>query len=427
MPCKGVCCGSDNKTVISLDLAANNLAGALPTTLFSGLHGLKSISLENNKLSGIPDAICNLLINERAMFCDFSLNPFGGNHCPPCIAGYCKIPDNTTCSGGGAAGTATDAGRAGMFVLVLLLVMLQFLFCGCCCCCLMWTCISRAKAKLDIDLHNARASSAREERLLNSSGSNHNDAFLSSSVSFERRAAKSQRVFVGIIAVALLALLLCVFVGILVVGIVILFEFTNGDGGDSGESEEGDPDTPSRLQVAMCVFGALKLKNEATKNCAELFTAWHFAVLAALLYELVSVPLHAGRLTHQEGMPYPAALWHAFTHQFWCCTKRKQHAIGDDGSNEMTYRERRSLVQLVPNGDEEVQPWEDERSSSETFAASMSAAEEEVPVSDIPQGGDAEDEVGDIVEASTRIGRRSSSSTMTTLITEAMASVEGLS
>jgi hypothetical protein len=79
-------------------------------------------------------------------------------------------------------------------------------------------------------------------------------------------------------------------------------------------------------------------------------------------------------------------------------------------------------------------PSEDESDSesssipkNKTFAASMSAAEEEVPVSDIPQGGDAEDEVGDIVEASTRIGRRSSSSTMTTLITEAMASVEGLS
>jgi len=56
--------------------------------------------------------------------------------------------------------------------------------------------------------------------------------------------------------------------------------------------------------------------------------AWWLAVIAAVLYEFVTVPLNALKISFVERKPYHKALWHAFTHQCWCCAKR--HAVDAD-------------------------------------------------------------------------------------------------
>ena len=338
--------------MVSLNLNGNNLDGALPSNLFTNLHGLKSITLYRNEISDVPDAICKFLVDQHVIFCDLSLNPFDDDHCPTCIADYCVLPANATCTGGQppSPGQATDAGKALMFLLVAFAIVLQVVFCAGCCCCILRATADRAKAQLQIRLYEAKANAMLEERLLNSSA----DASLSdsrSSITISSHFSSSEQQqnvrhgvpSKGIIAIALLTTMVGIFIGVVIVGIIIVVivmrSEAGSDGHDGGGSDSGggghehSEASPSDIQIAMCLFGILQLADGATKQCAELFEAWHFAVVAALLYELVSVPLHAGRLTHVEGVPYPSALWHAFTHQFWCCKKRhgRRESLGAGG------------------------------------------------------------------------------------------------
>tara|TARA_B110000208_G_scaffold189509_1_gene251206 strand:+ start:1462 stop:2652 length:1191 start_codon:yes stop_codon:yes gene_type:complete len=336
--CKGVCCDEDGSTILSLDLSHNNLAGSLPSSIFTNLHGLESIDLHGNKLSNIPDDICSFLIEQDdAVFCDLSLNPFDGNHCPPCkIVDSCKLPVNTTCTGGSSSspGSATNVGRVEMFALFTILILLQLLFCiGCSC-----VCISGERMKLHIERHKAKAQSSREERLLNSSdsGSDHGIAMRASRVSMRAHVVRARRSPDSIIAVALLATNLLLFIAVFAIVIAIFVVTVNSRSSDGSSTDHDDSNKLSDLFVALCLFGAFKLDEEATKQCAEWFAAWHFAVIAAVLYELVSVPLQAGLLWHVERMPFSAALSYAFTHPFWCCAKRGARAratVHSGGSN----------------------------------------------------------------------------------------------
>ena len=71
------------------------------------------------------------------------------------------------------------------------------------------------------------------------------------------------------------------------------------------------------------------LSEHRAPGCFDVVFAVLLAVFAAVIYEFVAIPLHACRISRVEGKPYRSALWHAWTHQFWCCAKRHRREARD--------------------------------------------------------------------------------------------------
>ena len=69
----------------------------------------------------------------------------------------------------------------------------------------------------------------------------------------------------------------------------------------------------------------LVLSDAQTSHCEIGFEAIYFIVSVLIIYQLVSVPWRAcGMWYGTARMTYAAALWYAFTHQFWCCVWLKR-------------------------------------------------------------------------------------------------------
>ena len=66
-------------------------------------------------------------------------------------------------------------------------------------------------------------------------------------------------------------------------------------------------------------------------HCGDIMLAVWLAIIAAVLYEIVLIPVHAARESFIKRTPFCKALWHAWTHQFWCCGHREPPLVGEDG------------------------------------------------------------------------------------------------
>ena len=67
-------------------------------------------------------------------------------------------------------------------------------------------------------------------------------------------------------------------------------------------------------------------------HCGDITLAVWLAIIAAVLYEFVLIPVHAARESYAHRAPYCTSLKHAWLHQCWCCAKRDRPQSGEDGT-----------------------------------------------------------------------------------------------
>lgn len=71
------------------------------------------------------------------------------------------------------------------------------------------------------------------------------------------------------------------------------------------------------IEALLC-FGVAP---EKAPGCSEVMIAWWFAIVAAVVYEFVVLPVHACRESQEHNIPYCQALVHTFKHQCFCFRK----------------------------------------------------------------------------------------------------------
>ena len=77
-PWYGLTCSSDNTTIISMDMEAFNLVGAIPDNIFEGLNTTNSIIFYNNSIIGnLPSSL--VAVKQTLTYLDMGQNFFEGS------------------------------------------------------------------------------------------------------------------------------------------------------------------------------------------------------------------------------------------------------------------------------------------------------------------------------------------------------------
>jgi len=80
------------------DFSSNSpgLTGMVPAS-FANLKNLQTLSIDDNKLTGFHDSLCNLMsgypANGKVTYCKLTSNPFT-QPCPPCAAAKCQMSED---------------------------------------------------------------------------------------------------------------------------------------------------------------------------------------------------------------------------------------------------------------------------------------------------------------------------------------------
>ena len=98
--------------------------------------------------------------------------------------------------------------------------------------------------------------------------------------------------------------------------------------GEHGNHEAST--TWSKIETVLCFGIHTHAAEEA--HCGDITLAVWLAIIAAVLYEFVLIPVHAARESYAHRAPYCTSLKHAWLHQCWCCAKRDRPQSGEDGT-----------------------------------------------------------------------------------------------
>ena len=98
----------------------------------------------------------------------------------------------------------------------------------------------------------------------------------------------------------------------------------------ASEHSNNEPSTTwSKIETVLC-FGIHSHAAEEA-HCGDIMLAVWLAIIAAVLYEFVLIPVHAARESYVHRAPYCTALKHAWLHQCWCCAKRDPPLVDEGG------------------------------------------------------------------------------------------------